>query len=553
MQQLRFIFIAFLTSLSVTNATLLRKTLAVLLFSILSFDSIGFYGFVNQGGKADAVTPKGNTKGQAAASQSNDSIAGKWSSDWGPVEFNSNLTGQWNQGVGIGQIKDGTYDPKTRKLVFHYYQPWNDMDGTVTLTLSEDGGQLSGVWTQQRGSSPIGSGGSGGWTMQRAAREVSQFALTRATTTDAKSVDVIYKTTDTNIQNQSIHFDVYRSPTKDTAPASHQIEISKQEEIQDETNSDPHLHGVKLTFKNEDALKPNTDFPYVVVVATYNGKQSITYFRKWLLGAISHGFNRYNQAGVIGFGFRAYYHYEAGLDDDPGRIPDWETNMAQNLKAYDKYDDVISFDWTKTCALVQPDMAVNAGRDLSKQILDWVIAHLSHEGDVVDIHLIGHSRGTVVVTQALNDLVKYFPDVDLGGSYIELTLLDPHPASDKFGQWADFGTNGKGKETDIAIAADLYTDHFQEIANDPPLMLPKGIKKIDIWYQQTRANDLVGDPDGADTMNLWGFYKVGEGQAIRNNSGLTIKPIPIPNTAHNQIPNVYERQVVETGMLNRSN
>lgn len=168
MRQLRFIFIAFLTSLSVTNATLLRKTLAVLLFSILSFDSIGFYGFVNQGGKADAVTPKGNTKGQAAASQSNDSIAGKWSSDWGPVEFNSNLTGQWNQGVGIGQIKDGTYDPKTRKLVFHYYQPWNDMDGTVTLTLSEDGGQLSGVWTQQRGSSPIGSGGSGGWTMKRA-------------------------------------------------------------------------------------------------------------------------------------------------------------------------------------------------------------------------------------------------------------------------------------------------------------------------------------------------------------------------------------------------
>lgn len=167
MRQLRFIFIAFLTSLSVTNATILRKTLAVLLFSILSFDSIGFYGFMNQGGKADAVTPKGNTKKQAAASQSNDSIAGKWSSDWGPVEFNSNLTGQWNQGVGIGQIKDGTYDPKTRKLVFHYYQPWNDMDGTVTLTLSEDGGQLSGVWTQQRGSNPIGSGGSGGWTMKR--------------------------------------------------------------------------------------------------------------------------------------------------------------------------------------------------------------------------------------------------------------------------------------------------------------------------------------------------------------------------------------------------
>ncbi|MEH2465477.1 hypothetical protein [Nostoc sp.] len=104
---------------------------------------------------------------QQANPQSNVSLAGKWQSDWGSVQFNSNLTGHWNQGSGIGQIKDGTYDPKTRKLVFHYYQPWNDMNGTATLTLSEDGNRLLGTWTQQRASNPPGSGGSGGWTMTR--------------------------------------------------------------------------------------------------------------------------------------------------------------------------------------------------------------------------------------------------------------------------------------------------------------------------------------------------------------------------------------------------
>ena len=90
-----------------------------------------------------------------------------WQSDWGLVVFNSDLTGYWNQGSGVGQIKDGTYNPKTRKLIFHYYQPWNDMNGTATLTLSKDGNHLSGNWTQQRGSNLPGSGGSGGWTMTR--------------------------------------------------------------------------------------------------------------------------------------------------------------------------------------------------------------------------------------------------------------------------------------------------------------------------------------------------------------------------------------------------
>ena len=95
------------------------------------------------------------------------SLAGTWQSDWGPVVFNSNLTGYWNQGGGTGQIQSGTYDPKLRRLVFRYYQPWNDMNGTATLALSQDGDQLSGTWTQQKGANSPGSGGSGTWTMRR--------------------------------------------------------------------------------------------------------------------------------------------------------------------------------------------------------------------------------------------------------------------------------------------------------------------------------------------------------------------------------------------------
>lgn len=546
MRRLRFIFIAFLTSLLVINTTILRKTITVLL---LSQDKV-----------ANATTPPANqidltgswtikrpwtrVNSEGCTAQNPPGVSGDYTGEFKVIQDGKQFQFAPEM-VGNGVTLQGSVDE--RKISFVYTTSTGGVHEAVG-TISADGNTVTSeaLCSSSRGPATVREKFI--WT-----REVSQFALTRATTTDAKSVTVDYTVEATNSGESSepIHFEIYRSSTEDADHAKEKIGQQDikigENDIPNSTRSSPDKHKVQLNLP-VDSLMPNTAAPYVVVVATYNGKKSTTYFRKWLLGAISHGFNRYNQDGVIGFGFRAYYHHALELDDDPGRIPDWETNMAQNLKGYDY---VISFGWTETCALAQPDMAVQAGANLSKQITQWILAHRQHDGDVVDIHLIGHSRGTVVVTQALQHLSTASPSFE--GGYIELTLLDPHPASNKFGQWADFGTNGKGKETDLAIAADLYTDHFQEIANDPPLMLPKGIKKIDIWYQQTRANDLVGDSDGADTMNLWGFYKVGEGQAIRNNSGLTIKPILIPHTAHNQVPNVYERQVVETGMLNRSN
>ncbi len=47
--------------------------------------------------------------------------------------------------------------------------------------------------------------------------------------------------------------------------------------------------------------------------------------------------------------------------------------------------------------------------------------------DVIDIHLIGHSRGSVVISQAARQLELNYPDYTRQG-YIQMTLLDPHPA-----------------------------------------------------------------------------------------------------------------------------
>jgi hypothetical protein len=60
-RKLRFIFIALLTSLFVINAAFLRKTVALLLCSVLSFNLASYYSFLNQGEIANAATPQSRT------------------------------------------------------------------------------------------------------------------------------------------------------------------------------------------------------------------------------------------------------------------------------------------------------------------------------------------------------------------------------------------------------------------------------------------------------------------------------------------------------------
>ena len=59
MRSLRFIFIALITFLFVTNVVFLRRTISVLLCGILSFNSAICYSFLSDYGKADAATVPG--------------------------------------------------------------------------------------------------------------------------------------------------------------------------------------------------------------------------------------------------------------------------------------------------------------------------------------------------------------------------------------------------------------------------------------------------------------------------------------------------------------
>jgi hypothetical protein len=80
------------------------------------------------------------------------SIFGTWNSNFGTFTFTGSpqhVTGSWDQGPGKqGKITAGTFNPTTRTLAFSYHQPWNNQDGVAELTLSTDGLQLEGTWSQ---------------------------------------------------------------------------------------------------------------------------------------------------------------------------------------------------------------------------------------------------------------------------------------------------------------------------------------------------------------------------------------------------------------------
>jgi hypothetical protein len=111
----------------------------------------------------------------------------------------------------------------------------------------------------------------------------------------------------------------------------------------------------------------------------------------------------------------------------------------------------------------------------------------------VDIQFVGHSRGAVVISQALQDLVGT-QDPALTGGYFRMTMLDPHPANNSAVRLS--------ASTPIGWILAAGTILFQAAANDPDVAVPTNVKEVDLYYQHNAARVLQGFPD--HYLNLWG-------------------------------------------------
>jgi len=234
------------------------------------------------------------------------------------------------------------------------------------------------------------------------------------------------------------------------------------------------------------ALHPDPAHEYVFVVADpahdYGDPDNTiheTHFRKFVLGAVVHGFQL--QGGLTG-------------------LPSWEIQTSAVLGQLG-YDQVIPFDWTSTSNLPVPGVTQAQGLVLALEIhaaADLLVLTGGSSGDVVDLRLIGHSRGAVVISQALLDLADTTDPVLVGGFKV-MTMLDPHPANNSFAT-RDYSAanNVFGK-----FAVSVY-QKFQALAQDPQVVIPSNVDEAELYYQHTPASRFSGVFNSEAYLNLWG-------------------------------------------------
>jgi hypothetical protein len=276
-------------------------------------------------------------------------------------------------------------------------------------------------------------------------------------TTDAKNVIVDYDINTTI--TQPFVMEIFRSRTRNFNPLENSSlgfeEISGSDEA-----IGHHIITVQL---DPGQLWPGfSPLKYVLAVAdpdhVLNGvtiDNSRAHYRDYIIAAVS-----------VGFDARSLF------TSDP---PDWVVAMASSLEAAG-YDRAIPFSWDS--ASPEPGLAEAAGFALVKQLESEInqAAQGLDPNDVIDLHLIGHSRGTVVVSQALQHLGEFLPEQVQHG-YWKMTLLDPHPANNMYGR------NGSFAGPDKALIPFYLA--FQGIVNDPPVVVPARVNLAEILWQKT--------------------------------------------------------------------
>jgi hypothetical protein len=357
--------------------------------------------------------------------------------------------------------------------------------------------------------------------------------MTGATTTDARTIRVNYDIAGAAVTGQPLTFNVYRSANYDSLAGARFLGSSTLPASDAADLSEGGHQGVKLALTDGNghpvtALTPSTALPFLVVVANPTGSvresnaaNNTASFETHVLGVVSHGL-------------------EVTLG---GKTPSWETQLAAALQS-SGYEAVIAFNWVRASHRPVPGLALQAGDQLAAQVVaEANQLAAQHPGDVVDVNFIGHSRGGVVISRALQDLVGT-SDPALEGGYLQMTLLDPHPASNRFSQ---FGFLPFSK---LSVAAGLATLLFQALARDPQVVIPPDVMQAQLFYQDTPAGQFFPTPTEF-FLNLWGE---GPGQIV-NQSGQPLESMNLTDVnapgvglvGHSEVYQWYQVDVVGAG------
>ncbi|HEY2787000.1 MAG TPA: Ig-like domain repeat protein [Fimbriiglobus sp.] len=164
----------------------------------------------------------------------------------------------------------------------------------------------------------------------------------------------------------------------------------------------------------------------------------------------------------------------------------WVQDMVDQLKAAG-YASVEPLYWHSF--LPESGQTVLGGNNLYQQILPQAISLPAVLNDVIDVQLIGHSRGTAVVSQAMQDLVDQLSSAEpqaLLHGYYEMTLLDPHPAN--LTTTSDISVNTSILNPYLTISAGYAL--ASAAYDDPPIVVADRVNQVDVFYEQNTVSTI---------------------------------------------------------------
>ena len=291
-------------------------------------------------------------------------------------------------------------------------------------------------------------------------------------------------------------------------------------------------------------LDPARDFVLVVADPFQQIPESIetnnvASFRKIAIAAVTHGFSI------------------------TGNPADYLVPLAAQIQA-EGYDFAFPFLWTPLSQIPTPNGTTIAGQILAQTVRNVATALSTRPDDVIDVHLIGHSRGTSVVSQAFQDLTVNPGPRQLALGYFKQTLLDPHVARNfgplGLGQLEVLNASGTeavsqvaqvsfNPSSDFSRAFVLATLAFQSVAMDPPAFVPAAVDEAEVFFQRLPWNQTTFVIPGFTTtaeqligVNFLGTVPVG------NPFGRFIRYIDLgpQGVGHYEVPEWYQFNVVPT-------
>ena len=384
-------------------------------------------------------------------------------------------------GSGITPVGSEPVDEETGTL-------HADIGDTFTLTFSENlAGQTIAPY--------LGDGiNNVGWVVN-ANLDVSivpAIILRSVRTTDSTEALVDYDISGSD-SGQPLYIQIYRSdrPTFQSNDRSN-VAVSVPYQIKDTQPGQDETADINLSnpAAKESApvlpLAPDPSLPYVLAVvvdAQGNAPADVTvdetqaHFKIWVIADVTYGFQL------------------------PGSTPPiWPTSMAFGLIGAG-YNSALAFTWNASSW--KPGQTVSGGDQLYLQILQQadLLSSKLGENDVIDVQLIGHSRGSAVIAQAMQDLADVLSPEEplaLQEGYYKLTFLDPHPANLQTVGDASIDLplpilSSLNPETSAALdlAALLLYTYASYQFSDPPADVSYRVNQVEDFYEQSSSLHIL--------------------------------------------------------------